>query len=277
MKLVKFMLLIPLFLSVSCQKKNSQTNDPYSTPPTPVSPAFSGEIDSKDVSANGCLNLEKLFSKIDSADYALPAQLVTTNFKVLDDISIQRKAFHAYSAFNIKDVQLNQAHVFAGLQQSDCKSVTMLSAAKIPLHFDIIDSSEKSVTMKLSQNTDGMSGYQAKAFKKRMQPTQYQITLKDAHNIQMTTDFTTFDPICEDKAPLHFEITKMLSWSDRQEDLPKNYVLEPAFFESLKESLSLPISSNSRSLALTSNNMTTTDIKRLVETPLRDGLTQCSQ
>ena len=293
MKSAVFTIIISLTVFLTaCEKK--QTEQHPNETSSPSTPRYNSEILIAEIATNGCLNLEKLMALMNRPEFTHNASIATTNFKTLSDVSQQRKQFHAYSAMDYKELPLNEIQLLSGVQQSDCKTLKMQSASHENIDFDITESSDKHLALKLKETfPEDMPDYKKKSLSNRLQPYKYTVTYNSGYSLSITTQYQSFDPICESKKAISFESTKIISWANDPDALPANFEIDKDFLENLKSALAsadtppevsptpTPVISliNLRTndlITISTNTLSVPEIKKLTESPLREGLVQCT-
>ncbi len=183
-----------------------------------------------DISANKCLNIEKLNKQLEDPKFAVPAAIMTTNLKPLTEISRAKTEFFAYSSFYYKVTQANELNIFTTAHQDDCKTIQLLSASNEVLTYNITDHSEQQITFVLTDiYNENMIDIEKKTFAKRTQPYEYTVTYISPNEFKVTEKFKSIDPLCENIEYLKFEVTKNISWAQTAGGLPQQYTVDPYF------------------------------------------------
>ncbi len=269
MNVSKKMLLVFLPLALVACKSNKEE--------AVEEPVIPSEVALADVSSGSCLDLEKLSRVLQSPQFSVPAAIMTTSLKPLDVMPQAKINYFSYATFNYKVSAVNEMGLFTQIRQKDCKTVQMLSASEEVMTFEIIDSSEKEITIKLKDKfRDTMIAAQKKALFDRQQP--YQITYKylSPHSLSITEKYSTVDPICISKTALSFEIKKDLHWASRVNELPQNYEIDSHYLSQVKESVTPDALAQVSSLEAP-ESIPVESIRAVMRSPLKEELKLCVQ
>lgn len=223
----KILWLFLLFVLFSCKPKNDAVIDLPKT-----------EIALAEISSDNCLNLEKLSSIFQSPSFSVPAAVMTTSLKSVGDISISKLNYFSYATFNYKTANANELGLFTIVRQKDCKTVQMLSASEEVMMYEVTNSSDKEITVRLKDRfRDSMSAAQKKAFYDRQQPYVYHFKYLSANSIEITEKYTTIDSLCATKKQLNFEIRKVVNWARIPAALPQTYEIDAQYINQVKASI----------------------------------------
>lgn len=263
------LVLLPLVL-VACKSNKEEEEAAEET-------VIPSEVALADVSSGNCLDLEKLSRVLQSPQFSVPAAIMTTNLKPLDLMPQAKINYFSYATFNYKVSAVNEMGLFTQIRQKDCKTVQMLSASEEVMTFEVVDSSEKEITIKLKDKfRDTMVAAQKKALFERQQP--YQITYKylSPHSLAITEKYSTVDPLCISKSALSFEIRKDLHWASRVTELPQNYEIDTQYLNQVKESVAPEALAQVTSLEAP-ENIPVESIRAVMRSPLKEELKLCVQ
>lgn len=258
--------IISVCVFFSCKPKN----DPH-VKEEPINAAIALE----DVSSGECLNLEKFSQFFQSSNFLAPAAMMTTNFKSLNDMPLPKLQYFSYAAFYYKTARANELGLFNQIRQKGCKTVQMLSASEEVMTFNVINSSKKEITIKLTEKfRDSMNVTQKKALYDRQQPYQYHFKYISPTHMVVTEKYRTVDPLCITKNNLAFEIQKDLQWAGRVSDLPQAYSIDAQYLAQIKDSLvadTVKISS-----LVTEEKVPVETIRYVMQSPLKEELKLCN-
>ncbi len=196
------------------------------------------EVLISDISTDKCLNLEKLSAQLKNPQFAVPAAIMTTDLKPLNDISHNKKQFFSYASFYYKLTQANDLNLFTAANQDACKSVQLLTASNEILTYNITDHSETNLTLTLSDTySENLPDYEKKVLAERIEPFEYTITYLAANHFKVTEKFKSIDPLCDTKTILKFESTKDVAWAATAEGLPTQYQVDPYYLSLVQEAI----------------------------------------
>lgn len=267
MFVLKKMLLVVLSLTIfACTPKKETIGQTV----------LSSEVVLADVSSVNCLNIEKLSHILQSPNFSVPAALITTNLKSVDDMSSAKLNYFSYATFYYKAALMNELGLFTEVRQKDCKTLQIFSASEEVMTFDVVASSATEITIRLKNKfRDDMNVTQKTALFERQQP--FEITYKyiDTHHLMITEKYTTVDPICATKNLLTFEIHKDLQWASFQEDLPQAYDIDPQYLNHVKDAMPaevlsiLPALENPQSVSIEA-------MSKVMHSPIKEELKLCT-
>lgn len=269
MNVLKKSLLVFLpFALTACKSKKEEVIE---------EPIIASEVYLADVSSGNCLNLEKLSRALQNPQFSVPAALMTTDLKPIGDMSQAKLNYFSYAAFNYRTSTVNELGLFTQIRQKDCKTVQMLSASEEVMNFEVVDSAEDEISIKLKEKfRDTMAAAQKKALFERQQP--YYMTFKyvSPHHMVITERYSTVDPICVTKNSLSFDIRKDLHWASRTVDLPQDYEIDSTFLNQVKESMRPEALAQVPSLE-TPEHVSVDSIRTVMHLPLKEELKLCVQ
>lgn len=296
-----------IFLTSACNRSHSDTE-------TLV--PLKAEVLIADISANKCLNLEKLNTQLQNPQFNVPAAIMITNLKPLNDISRDKTEFFSYSSFYYKVTKARDLNLFTAAHQTDCQSIQLLTASNEVLTYNITDHADNQITFVLTDAyQENIPDYEKKTLENRLEPYEYTVTYVSAHEIKVIEKFRSIDPLCDKKGSLKFEITKNISWADVDVELPKQYQVDPSYLSTVQQALQVattplpPVSIFSAALEVNADPVAPTDptvtppvdpvvvapptelndparrptdiisvdeILKIMQTPIRDELKLCS-
>ncbi len=266
------MLIFIFAFSTACHR-----NEMHDEPVKPI--ALKAKILISDVSANNCLNLEKLNTLLQNPQFDVPAAIMTTNFKPLNSITQSKTDYFSYSSFYYRVTKANDLNLFTTAHQSDCQSIQLLTASNEVLTYTITEHSENQITFVLSDvYPENIPDYQKKKMADRLEPYEYTLTYVSSQEIKLIEKFRSIDPLCDEGEFLQFETTKNISWTENADGLPKQYQIDPLYLAAVQQSLPVvaPPVGSEEPVRSSTNIITVEEILKIMLTPIRDELELCS-
>lgn len=238
-----FSLVSLLLFSTACNKTHSDVE-----PEVPIK----AEVMIADISANKCLNIQKLATQLQNPQFNVPAAIMTTDLKALNNISRAKTEYFSYATFYYKLTKANDLNIFTSAHQNDCQTIQLLTASNEVLTYNITDHSENQITFALTDTyQENIPDYEKKVLEERLEPYEYVLTYISTHEIKLVVKFRSIDPLCDDKKYLKFEITKNISWSESQDGLPKQYQMDPYYLGAVQQALAGAVSTTLDTTATT--------------------------
>lgn len=259
-----------LNFTIACSKnQNSETPAQGSAP--------KAEVVFSEVSANNCLNLEKIMSQLNSPLFLFPAAIMSTNLKPISEMSLNKSQYLSYTNFYYKTGIPTDLNMMKVASQNECDTIQLLTSSHEILNFKITEHSADYIKFELTDTfSDSISVTKQKALFDRIQPYAYLITYLSANSLKIVEKFSTIDPLCLSKDPIRLEVTKIVSWANKASELPENYDVDSNYLNTVKSTLLNPPLMVVDPVISSDSSVSVVDIKTIMATAIRDELKLCN-
>lgn len=214
--------IVGFCIVLGCGKSTSTTSNQNPTFPV-MSP--------KDVTKDGCLNVELMQGLIAIDTENSPGYQIITDFQPDEKLNSTKKAYHTFSAFDLKKIGTHDIVILNQPTQEACSRVSAKTASGETLNYKVVGSSDSFIKLVLNKiDHNGLSGYRAEGLESKLHPLEYEISILNGTHIRVRTKYKSFDAHCRGKSQPTSKAQTDYIWARTEAYLPSEVAIAEPFY-----------------------------------------------